>query len=136
MKRRTGPGIAALMLLPASLVLAHHGYYGQYALDDRVDFSGTVVGIEWTNPHAFVRVRAEIAGAEAVYRIELRELRQLRENGWQGDELAIGETVRVVNAAPHLDEGTMLVCCARIYDQSGREYFTDPRIRDRNETRP
>jgi len=118
---------AAVFSLPASLALPHHGPYGQFDLENRLDFTGTVVAVEWVNPHAFVLIRAELDGAEAVYRIELQGLRQLSNKGWQGDELQIGETVRVVNAAFELAEGSALACCARIYDLRGKEFFTDPR---------
>jgi hypothetical protein len=106
--------------------LAHHGFYGQYALDETVDFAGTVVAVEWLNPHAFVLVRAEIDGMESVVRVELKGLRQLSQKGWMGDELAIGAQVRVVNAAFDLADGTR-ACCARIYDSNGKEFYTEPR---------
>jgi hypothetical protein len=119
--------VAATLLVTGDWALAHHGPYGQFSLDERIDFGGTVVAIEWTNPHSFVMVRAELNGFESVFRIELQSRRQLGNKGWQGDELAIGEQVRVVNAAIELTEGSTLICCARIYDLAGREYFTDPR---------
>lgn len=126
--------VAACLLLPGGAALPHHGPYGQYALDERVDFAGTVAGIEWTNPHAFVLVESSFAGDTAIYRIELRELRQLHDLGWTGDELEIGTDVRVENAALHSDEASRLVCCARIYGDDGTEYFTAPRTQDRSDT--
>ena len=119
--------VAALALLPASVARAHHGFYGEYSLDERIDFSGTVVGVEWVNPHAFVDVRATVDGTESVFRIELPGLRQLSGKGWRGDELATGTVVRIENAALQLSEGSTLVCCARIFDLNGKEFYTDRR---------
>jgi hypothetical protein len=119
--------VAALALLPGSAARAHHGFYGEYSLDERIDFSGTVVGVEWINPHAFVDVRATIDGTESVFRIELPGLRQLNGRGWRGDELAVGTVVRIENAALQLIEGSTLICCARIFDLNGKEFYTDPR---------
>jgi Family of unknown function (DUF6152) len=119
--------IAVPAMLGARVALSHHAPYGQFAIDDPIDFTGEVVAVEWVNPHAFVLVRTKLDGAEVVYRIELQGLRQLRDKGWQGDELAVGQTVRVVNAAVGLDEGSRRICCARIYDLNGREFYTDPR---------
>lgn len=119
--------VIAVFAMSCSVAQSHHGPYGVYAIDDTIDFTGTVVGVEWHNPHAFVLVRARIEDEEAVYTIELADLRQLANKGWQGDELRVGETVRVVNAALSFAEGSNLICCARIYDMNGKEYFTDPR---------
>jgi hypothetical protein len=119
--------VAAMLLVSGSRVLAHHGPYGQFSLEERIDFAGTVVAVEWTNPHAFVLVSTEVDGNEVVFRIELESLRQLGNKGWWGDELAIGEQVRIVNAALELTEGSKLICCARIYGLDGKEYFTNPR---------
>jgi hypothetical protein len=116
------------LLICFGIAQSHHGPYGQFAIDDPIDFTGTVVGVEWQNPHAMVLVEAQIDSVKAVYRIELRSITQLAGNGWQGDELAVGEQVRVVNAAMSLVEGSSLICCARIYDTNGKEYFTDPRF--------
>jgi len=116
----------ALSMLSAS-ALAHHGFYGRYALDEPFDFTGTVVDVEWVNPHAFVLVRTGNEGAATTFRIELQGLRQLTDKGWNGTELKAGDTVRVVNAAREIGESSTLVCCARVYDSTGREIYTDPR---------
>jgi hypothetical protein len=119
--------VAVLSLLAGNAVTAHHAPYGQFSIDDPVDFTGTVVGVDWLNPHAFVLVLTEVDGAEAVLRVELQGLRQLRNKGWTGDELKVGTAVRVVNAAREIDVASTLVCCARIYDLNGKEFYTDPR---------
>ena len=106
---------------------AHHGPYGRFSIDETIDFRGTVVAVEWINPHAFVLVRTELDGEEMTMRIELQGLRQLTDKGWHGDELKIGETVKVVNAAREIRDPSTLVCCARIYDLTGKEFYTDPR---------
>jgi hypothetical protein len=79
------------------------------------------------NPHAFVLVQTDINGAETTFRIELQGLRQLGDKGWKGDELQVGATVRVLNAAREIGDGSTLIRCARIYDSNGREFYTDPR---------
>jgi hypothetical protein len=123
----SGPAIAVSLMLLGSIAVGHHAPYGRFAIDSTIDFTATVVAVEWRNPHAAVLVRAAIDGTEAVYRIELKGLRQLGDKGWKGDELAIGTPVRVVNAALELAPGSTRICCARIYDMSGREFYTDPR---------
>jgi hypothetical protein len=115
--------MAAPMLI-AAVAHAHHGPYGQFDLDNRVDFIGTVVTVEWKNPHALLLVAAELNGRQAIYRIELKSLRQLVRRGWQGDELKPGDPVHIVNAALDTTGDSTLVCCARIYDLAGHEFFT------------
>ena len=119
--------VAVFSMLFGSAAVSHHGFYGEYALDDRIDFTGTVVGIEWTNPHAFVLVETVVDAAQTVVRIELQSPSQLSRRGWKGDELNFGETVRVTNAALQLRGDSMLACCARIRDLHGKEFYTDPR---------
>jgi len=118
---------SSALSLGVTLAYAHHGPYGQFDLDHRFDFTGTVVAVEWTNPHAFVLVQASVDGNENVFRIELRNLQQLRDRGWNGKELQAGQPVRVINAALEIAAQPTLVCCARIYDMNGKEFYTDPR---------
>jgi hypothetical protein len=116
--------VLASLLLIAGQLCAHHGPYGQFNLDQRVDFTGSVVAVEWTNPHAHVLVEATLGAGPMVYRIELRSLQELARRGWHGDELRPGTPVRIVEAALSLTEDRALICCARIYDTDGREYFS------------
>jgi hypothetical protein len=117
--------MSAVLKLPAAS--AHHGPYGQYDLENTIEFTGQLVAIEWVNPHAVVLVQTTIDGVESTLRIELQSLSQLKAKGWRGDELQVGTTVRVVNAAREYGNGATGICCARIYDLNGREFYTDPR---------
>ena len=119
--------VSAVIALAAKPASAHHGPYGLYDLDNTIDFTGEVVAIEWVNPHALMLIRTDIDGVEETLRIELQSLSQLNAKGWHGDELQAGTTVRVVNAAREIGDGATGICCARIYDLSGREFYTDPR---------
>jgi len=116
--------VAAAWLLIAGQPYAHHGPYGQFSLEQRVDFAATVVAVEWINPHALVLVEATLDTEPTVYRIELRSVPELARRGWHGDELKPGTPVRIVEAALSLTEDRALICCARIYDLDGREYFS------------
>lgn len=118
------PAVIALAARPAS---AHHGPYGRYDLENTIDFTATVVALEWANPHAVILVQTEIDGVAETLRIELQSLSQLNAKGWRGDELPAGTTVRVVNAAREFGNGATGICCARIFDLDGREFYTDPR---------
>jgi hypothetical protein len=119
--------LALSAVLTLSTASAHHGPYGRYDLENTIDFTGRLVALEWVNPHAVMLVRTKIDGVESTMRIELQSLSQLNAKGWHGDELPVGTTVRVVNAAREYGNGATGICCARIYDLNGREFYTDPR---------
>jgi hypothetical protein len=103
---------------------SHHSVYGQYSGGKPLNVTGVVRRVEWINPHAFVHVGVTVNGAEVVYLIELQGLTALTGKGWNGGELAIGETVKVVDAYLEAGEGSTQACCANIYDPSGREFYT------------
>lgn len=117
---------AAAGLLAGTRAFSHHSVYAQYSAAKPLDISGTVVGVRWANPHAFVDVRATVDGQEVVYQIELEALSALKKQGWTGNELKPGDSVRVADAFLEAKEGSTQACCARIYDGAGNEIYTDP----------
>ena len=53
--RRLFPALAvSLWLLPAGDVLGHHSVAAEYDLDKPIEFSGTVVRMEFVNPHSML----------------------------------------------------------------------------------
>ena len=114
---------AALSVAFGGMAFAHHDPLVQYGGGHTLDIVGTVEKVEWTNPHAYVHVRANVKGSDVIYRIELQGLPGLAERGWTGTELKIGEKVKVTGYLEK-KEGSTQACCAHIRDMAGREFYT------------
>jgi len=101
-------------LVIASSSGAHHSFAAQFDRDQRVEFSGTVTEVEWTNPHARFYVDGadpDMASDEAVHwNIELVSANVLMRQGWRHDTLKVGDVVTVTATRarkdPHVVNGS------------------------------
>ena len=78
--------ILALMLLAGAPLAAHHSFAAQYDADKPFTLSGTVTGIEWTNPHMHfsIEVKDEKGGVTA-WTFEGYPPNMLVRQGWKKD---------------------------------------------------
>jgi hypothetical protein len=94
--------IAALTVLAGSaaatkMVAAHHAMV-MYDRTTTVTLNGTVVELQWTNPHVFLLVNGKVDEADqpAVWRLETSGPANLtRQGGWSATALKPGERVSV-----------------------------------------
>jgi len=113
---------AAVLVLPAS-ALGHHSFSAEFSRDLPVEVTGTVVRVEWMNPHARFYVEAEGENGETVeWDFELTTPNILMRQGWSKDSLQIGDTVTVTGwrarNAPHVANAGSVVLA------SGKRLFT------------
>jgi len=103
-------GLAPLLgvLLFTATLSAHHSFAAQYDADKPVTMSGTVIRIEWTNPHFhfYVNVKDD-NGAVQEWAFEGYPPNMLIRQGWKKDvSLKPGMTVTVqgwrARVEPHL----------------------------------
>jgi Family of unknown function (DUF6152) len=95
--------IAALTVLAGSaaatqMVAAHHAMV-MYDRTTTVTLNGTVVELQWTNPHVFLLVNGKIDEADqpAVWRLETSGPANLtRQGGWSATALRPGDRVSVL----------------------------------------
>jgi hypothetical protein len=89
--------IAAAAVLTASPVAAHHSFAAGYDGDKQITLTGTVVGLEWTNPHIHFTIDVEgDDGAVTRWRFEGYPPNMLVRQGWKREEtLKAGDTVTV-----------------------------------------
>jgi hypothetical protein len=87
--------IGAAMLCAAGAANAHHSFAAEYDADKPFTMSGTVAGVEWTNPHVYFSVDVKgDNGALARWRFEAFPPNMLVRQGWQRDvTLRVGDTV-------------------------------------------
>ncbi|HEX5421366.1 MAG TPA: DUF6152 family protein [Gammaproteobacteria bacterium] len=85
-------------LLPASgAVFAHHSFTAEFDAKQPVTLDGTVVKVEWTNPHVwvYINVMDEKTGDVSNWGIEMGAPSLLSRQGWRSDSLYIGQEVTV-----------------------------------------
>ena len=75
--------MAVLLLFGAAdSTLAHHGFSVEFDPDRCMDLSGTLTGVEWENPHAYLRMDVTDANGQVVpWRLEMFTPNALKRNG-------------------------------------------------------
>ena len=80
-------------------VYAHHSGAAEFDSNKKIDLSGVVTKVEWTNPHAhFYLDVKDSSGSVANWNLELASPNMLIRNGWKRTSLKPGDAV-TVNAA-------------------------------------
>jgi hypothetical protein len=98
---------ATLAVLAAALVAAqasaHHGI-GRYDPTGYIEFTGTLTGLDFVNPHSYVRFdRVGDDGAVIAMRCEMRAATVLRRSGWSPDMFVPGAAIEITGR-PHRDD--------------------------------
>ena len=88
--------LAALLL--ASPALAHHGFAGRYDEEHPVTVTGTVVDLQFMNPHSFIFFDVtDKTGKTERWQAELGSAQQLKlREGWTRTTLKAGDKITIV----------------------------------------
>lgn len=77
-------------------VLAHHSFAAEFDSNAPINVVGTVVKVEWTNPHTYFYVETESEDGEyEEWALEMGSPNGLMRRGWTRNTLAIGTEVIV-----------------------------------------
>lgn len=90
--------LAALILSIGCLTVparAHHAFAAVFNGEDAIEISGTVVKLEWMNPHTWIYVDVENDGAKAQWALEMGSPNGLIRRGWSRKTLQIGQEVKI-----------------------------------------
>lgn len=84
-------------VLAGGAALAHHSFSAEFDADQKVELTGIVTKIEWTNPHVWIyfMVKDDATGQVANWGAELGPPHLLQRRGWRGDTLSIGTQITV-----------------------------------------
>jgi hypothetical protein len=86
----------ALLLCWALPALAHHSGAAEFDSNKKIDLTGVVTKVEWTNPHAhFYMDVKDASGNAANWNLELASPNVLIRNGWKRNSIKPGDTVSV-----------------------------------------
>ncbi len=115
--------VAAALLLATTPVLAHHSV-SMYDMQRPTTVVGVVERVEWTNPHAYVYVKATevTGGAEAngvgdEWAIEIDSPNFLKHNGWTSTTLKPGDTATFTGG--RAKDGARTMRCTTVKLASG-----------------
>ena len=107
MNKRMAPFFVSLAaLLLGSQALAHHGFAGRYDEDHPVTVAGTVVELQFVNPHSMIFFDVtDKTGKTERWQAELGSAAQLHQReGWTRTTLKAGDNITIVG--PQNKNGT------------------------------
>lgn len=85
------------LVLPASAapLVAHHSFAAEFDATKRVQLTGIVTKVEWTNPHVwfYVNVKDEATGKLVNWGAEMGSPNALNRTGWTRNTIKIGMVV-------------------------------------------
>jgi len=90
-------GMATSLLLFSAPLFAHHGFAGRYDEDHPVTVTGTVVELQFMNPHSFIIFENKDAGGKEVrWQAELGSANLLAREGWTRTTLKAGDHITII----------------------------------------
>lgn len=113
----------AFAVFASPLVSAHHSVALQFDMSQEMEIEGTIMELEWRNPHAWLTVEVENeAGEMEVWRVEFGSGNSLTRRGWRPADLPVGAHV-TVHGLPARD-GSNTIAGEEVILEDGRELFT------------
>ncbi len=88
--------IGACLFVFEQAATAHHSKALQFDMNGEITVEGTIVELEWRNPHAWLNIESENeAGELELWRIEFSNANSLIRRGWRPADLPVGARVTV-----------------------------------------
>ena len=121
-----GAVVALTAWLPAH---AHHSVALQFDMSEEIQIEGTVMSMEWRNPHAWLQVEVESdSGEKQIWQVEFGSANSLYRRGWRRDDLPVGIEV-TVHGLPARD-GSNTIGAEEVTLPDGRRLFAGSRSRE------
>ena len=115
-------GVFAGLMLASLPVIAHHSFAAEFDSKKPVELKGTVVNLEWVNPHAWIHIDVkDDNGNVSSWAFELGSPNILMRNGWRRDTLKPGDVVIVTGSAAK--DGTNLANARTVKLADGQRVF-------------
>src|SRR5690606_24927011 len=96
-------GFAIVAALVSTAAAAHHGF-GRFDPSREVELEGTLTGVDFVNPHAYMYFEAVAEDGTVIpMRCEMRAATVLRRSGWSEEMFVNGSHVTIAGR-PHRDD--------------------------------
>ncbi len=131
-RSRICPALIGLGCLCVSGAAHAHHSFGTFDLNRNVEIVGTIAGIDFVNPHAWLRINARDAGGATVeYRCEMRGATVLRRSGWTPEMFVAGQPITVQGAPDRIDPlacyvNTLVLADGRTLDRYTQREVAEP----------
>ncbi|MFT5526763.1 MAG: hypothetical protein ACI9HK_004743 [Pirellulaceae bacterium] len=87
---------AFLTMCTSGSVYAHHSFAAEFDRDKLVQLTGTVTGMKWSNPHAWIYLDVEDSAGNVVnWALETRAANNLIRLGWRREDLPVGSVLKI-----------------------------------------
>ena len=87
---------STILMLTAGLAFAHHSVALMYDMSSEITIVGSIVELEWRNPHAWLQLEVENEeGQPEIWRVEFGSANSLYRRGWRPANLPVGSIVTV-----------------------------------------
>jgi hypothetical protein len=111
-----------IFVLAAASLRAHHSFAAEFDNKKPVELKGTLVELEWVNPHAWIHMEvADASGKVTKWDCELGSPNLLMRNGWRRDSLKKGDVI-IVNGSQAKD-GSNLANARTVSFADGKRVF-------------
>jgi hypothetical protein len=112
----------AAALLLASAAWAHHSFAAEYDNNKPVELKGTLVNLDWVNPHAWIHMEVkDDKGVVTKWSCELGSPNLLMRNGWRRDSIKPGDSIVVEGSAAK--DGSKMANARSVKMASGARVF-------------
>lgn len=103
----------------AGLSHAHHGF-GQFDRSQEIDIEGVITGIDFVNPHAYLRLDVAAENGETIaMRCEMRAATLMRRSGWSEEMFVTGADATIHGFGHHTDPAACYLEDITIGDAAG-----------------
>jgi hypothetical protein len=130
-KSMTILGTAGLLFAAAFPVFAHHSFSAEFDVDKPVKLEGTVVKMDWVNPHTWLYIDVKKAdGTVEHWQVEGGAPGVLLRAGWTKNTLAEG--TRVIVNGHQAKDGAFRANSSNIEFPDGRKLDTGSSYKDKD----
>ena len=113
--------VVVVLLIASFPVSAHHSFAAEFDSEQPVKLQGTVIEVEWVNPHAWIHITVQGEGGPARWATELGSPNLLMRNGWRSDSLEPGDEVIITGHRAR--DGSLLANARTVRLADGERIF-------------